>query len=187
MLEASIIEPVEEFDWVSPMVVQEKNQQHEIRICIDLRKLNDACVHDLFPTPFMDEVLENIGCLCLMLNTCRRYQIALNLKKCIFCMPYGILLGHVVYKQGLMVDPAKIAMIVNLEALKNVKQLHATLGYTGYYRKFIKSYAQIITPMEKLLKKDMTFYWDEECQPSMDVLKEKMATAPILVFPESKK
>jgi len=61
MLDARIIEPVEESDWVSPMVVQEKKQKGKIRICIDLRKLNDACVHDLFPTPFTDEVLENVG------------------------------------------------------------------------------------------------------------------------------
>ena len=38
-------------------------------------------------------------------------------------------------------------------------------------------------PMEKLLKKDVTFSWDEECQCSLDVLKEKMVTAPILAFP----
>ena len=61
MLAAGIIEPVEESDWVSPMVVQEKKQKGEIRICVDLRKLNDACVHDPFPTPFTDEVLENVG------------------------------------------------------------------------------------------------------------------------------
>ena len=42
------------------MVVQEKNQGG-IRICVDLRKLNDACLHDPFPTPFTDEVLENVG------------------------------------------------------------------------------------------------------------------------------
>lgn len=36
--------------------------------------------------------------------------------------------------------------------------------------------------MEKLLKKDDTFCWNEECQQSLDVLKEKMVTAPILVF-----
>ena len=41
--------------------------------------------------------------------------------------------------------------------------------------------------MEKLLKKDVTFYCDEECQKSLNVLKEKMVTAPILVFPDWKK
>jgi len=43
------------------MVVQEKKQKGEIRICVDLRKLNYACVHDPFPTPFIDKVLENVG------------------------------------------------------------------------------------------------------------------------------
>lgn len=61
MLAASIIEPVEESDWVSPMVIQEKKQKNEIRICIDLKKLNDACVHDPFPIPFTDEVFDNVG------------------------------------------------------------------------------------------------------------------------------
>lgn len=52
MLEAGIIEQMEEFDWVSPMVVQEKKQKGEIHICVDLRELNDACVHD----PFSDTI-----------------------------------------------------------------------------------------------------------------------------------
>jgi hypothetical protein len=60
MLEAGIIEPVEESEWISPMVVQDK-KTGEIRICVDLRKLNDACLHDPFPTPFTDEVLDNVG------------------------------------------------------------------------------------------------------------------------------
>jgi hypothetical protein len=43
------------------MVVQDNKQGRAIRICVDLRKLNDACLHDPFPTPFTDEVLENVG------------------------------------------------------------------------------------------------------------------------------
>jgi hypothetical protein len=42
------------------MVVQEK-KQGGIRICVDLRKLNDACLHNHFSTPFTDDVLENVG------------------------------------------------------------------------------------------------------------------------------
>lgn len=61
MIAVGIIEPVEELEWVSPMVVQEKKTQGEIRICVDLRKLNYACLNDLFPTPFTDEVLYNVG------------------------------------------------------------------------------------------------------------------------------
>lgn len=47
-----------------------------------------------------------------------------------------------------MVDPVKIVVILNLEALRSVKQLRTTLGHTGYYWKFIKSYAKVTTPME---------------------------------------
>jgi hypothetical protein len=60
MVEVGIIELVEESKWISPMVVQE-NKQGGIRIYVDPRKLNDACLHDPFPTPFTDEVLENVG------------------------------------------------------------------------------------------------------------------------------
>jgi hypothetical protein len=60
MPKAGIIEPLEESEWIRLMVVQEK-KQGRIRICVDLIKLNDACLHDPFPTPFTYEVLENVG------------------------------------------------------------------------------------------------------------------------------
>jgi hypothetical protein len=59
MLEADIIELVKESEWISPMVVNEKKKGRGIRICVNLRKLNVAWLHDPFPTPFTDEVLEN--------------------------------------------------------------------------------------------------------------------------------
>ena len=42
------------------MVVQDK-KMGEVHICVDLRKLNDACMHDPFPTPLTDEMLEGVG------------------------------------------------------------------------------------------------------------------------------
>jgi len=59
MLEAGVIDLVEETKWISPMVVQEK-KQWGIRICVDLIKLNDSFLHDPFPTPFTNEVLDNV-------------------------------------------------------------------------------------------------------------------------------
>ena len=61
MLEAGIIELVEESEWINPIVIQDKKATGEVRICVDLRKLNNSCLHDPFPTPFTDEVLESIG------------------------------------------------------------------------------------------------------------------------------
>jgi hypothetical protein len=60
MMEAGIIELVEESKWISPMVVQDKKLGH-IRIYVDLRKLNDACLHDPYPTLFTDKVSYIVG------------------------------------------------------------------------------------------------------------------------------
>jgi len=60
MLEVGIIEPIEESEWISPMVVQDK-KSGEIIICVYLRKLNDACLHDPFSIPSTDEFLDNVG------------------------------------------------------------------------------------------------------------------------------
>ena len=60
MLDTGIIEPVEESEWISPMVLQDK-KTGKVQICVDLKNLNDACLHDPFSIPFTDEVLEGVG------------------------------------------------------------------------------------------------------------------------------
>lgn len=128
-------------------------------------------------------VNRHVSSLNLMLDTCLKHQKSLNLQKCIFCIPYVMLFGHVVCKKGLMVDPAKIIVIINFETPNNVGHLHTTLGHTRYYRKFIKAYAQITAPTGRLLKKDAMFFWDDDFQKCLDVLKEKMVTVPLIVLP----
>jgi hypothetical protein len=200
MLEAGLIFPVEEAEWVSPIVIQRKKGTEDIRVCVDYKSLNSSCVHDPFPTPFTDEVLEqvagkesysftdgfsgyhqvriveedkrkttfitewgsfaynvmpfglknapavfsriviasfrefihkfievymddwmvysllkeHVALLRLMFDRCRELQISLNLRKCIFCVPHGNLLGHIVCREGVLVDPAKVVVIVNM-------------------------------------------------------------------------
>jgi hypothetical protein len=76
---------------------------------------------------------EHMQALHLMLDRCRQLHISLNLKKCIFCTPFGTLLGHVVCKDGLLVDQAKIVTILDMVAPTSVHELCATLGHTRYY------------------------------------------------------
>jgi hypothetical protein len=98
----------------------------------------------------------------LMLDRCRQCHISSNLNKCIFCTPFGILLGNVVYKHGLLIDPTKIVVILDLQLPTSVKHFRETIGHIGYYKKFIKGYAQITTPMEKLLKKEAKFQCNKD-------------------------
>jgi hypothetical protein len=125
---------------------------------------------------------EHVALLRLMFDKCRELQISLNLGKCIFCVPHGNLLGHIVYQEGVLVDPAKVVVIFNMSPHTSAKQLRSTLGHTGYYCKFIQRHANITAPLENLLKKDETFWWTPKCDKAFETLKEKLIIAPILIF-----
>ena len=93
----------------------------------------------------------------LMLEWCRQIQLSLNIKKCIFLTPIGILLGHIFYREGIKVDFAKIKIILDLKPLMNPKQVRVLLGHTRYYRKFIRHYSDMAYPLEELLTEDQEF------------------------------
>jgi len=54
----------------------------------------------------------------------------------------------------------------------------------GYYRRFVKDFSKIATPLTQLLRKDHKFNWTEEGEASFQELKQKLVTAPILAIPE---
>jgi hypothetical protein len=61
MLAAGLIFLVDEAEWISPIIIQRKKGTNDIRVCVDYMSLNSTCVHDPFPTPFSDEVLDQVA------------------------------------------------------------------------------------------------------------------------------
>jgi hypothetical protein len=55
-----MIFPIDKVEWISFIVIQTKKGTDDIRVCVDYRILNVSCVHDPFPTPFSDEVLDQV-------------------------------------------------------------------------------------------------------------------------------
>ena len=60
ILRASFIYPMPLTEWVSNIVLMKK-KQGPIRVCIDFRDLNRACPKDNFPTPYVDQIINNCG------------------------------------------------------------------------------------------------------------------------------
>ena len=58
LLKAGFIYPVPLTEWVLNIVPVNK-KQGTIRVCIDFRDLNKACPNDNFPTPHIDQIIEN--------------------------------------------------------------------------------------------------------------------------------
>jgi hypothetical protein len=90
-------------------------------------------------------------------------------------------------KEGIAVNPSKVAYVLEWEAPKNVKQIRGFLGMAGYYRRFIEGSSKIAGPMTKLLRKNIPFVWSDECEASFQTLKEKLTTAPVLAITETDK
>lgn len=65
----------------------------------------------------------------------------------------------------------------------NLKQLRGFLGLTGYYRRFIKGYATIASPLTNLLKRD-NFLWNQTAVASFTNLKSAITQAPVLSLPD---
>ena len=67
-------------------------------------------------------------------------------------------LGHVVSKEGIAVDTAKVVSIQDWKVPKNATEVRSFLGLAGYYRKFIKDFAKISAPFDSLDKEESNLH-----------------------------
>ena len=94
-----------------------------------------------------------------------------KLSNCDFWLEAVSLLGHVISRGGVAVDPSKIEAVSKWEAPKSVSEIRSFLGLAGYYRKFVKHFGIIARPLFNLLKKHQSFVWIDETQTAFTLLK----------------
>jgi hypothetical protein len=111
----------------------------------------------------------------------------IGLEKCQFAASSVKYLGHIIDGDGIHVDSDKIKAIAEMKPPSDVKGIRSFLGACGYYRKFIKSYSTIAAPLTELTKKSVPFKWTDKCQHAFDELKNRLTSAPILVYPDYNK
>ena len=127
-----------------------------------------------------EQCLHNLGTI---LQRCKDKNLALNWEKCHFMVTEGIVLGHMIYVEGLEVDEAKVSIIRNLMPPTTVKGIRSFLGHVGFYKRFIRDFSKIARPLCRLLEKDTKFYFDESCQNSFEEIKSRLVEAPIMEKP----
>ena len=92
-------------------------------------------------------------------------------------------LGHIVSEEGIRVYPKKIEVIIEWKPLRNVTGVHSFLGLADYYKRFVKGFSMIASPMTRLLQKNVRFEWSEKCQASFEKLKAFLTETPVLTQP----
>jgi hypothetical protein len=114
----------------------------------------------------------------------REVNLKLNPSKCKFLRKSVLYLGHQISENGILPDPAKIDVVKNYPCPKDEKETKRFVAFANYYRKFIKNFAVIAAPLNKLSKKGVSFLWSEECQKAFDVLKNKLCSPVVLDYPD---
>src|SRR5579884_1184630 len=114
----------------------------------------------------------------------REAGLKLNLEKCNFTRDNLPFLEHIITQDGISPNPSTIQRIQEFPTPTNIKKLRSFLGLAGYYRKFIKGFSQIAAPLFKLLKNDIIFVWTVDQKNAFQTLKEKLTSAPILIYPD---
>ncbi|CAN6679646.1 unnamed protein product [Malus baccata var. baccata] len=174
--------PISDSYWVSPIqvvpkksgVTVVKNAENELvptrirtswRVCIDYRKQNATTRNDHFPLLFIDQMLERLADGYSGYN-----QIVIasdDQENITFTCPFGTF----AYRRM----PFGLC---NAPAIFQIPKMH------GFYRRFIKDFSKISQPLCRLLQKDVTFKFDDECEKAFNHLKGKLTSAPIIVPPD---
>ena len=93
------------------------------------------------------------------------------------------MLGFIVSEKGIEVDPAKVKVIQEMPAPKTEKQVRGFLGRLNYISRFISHMTTTCAPIFKLLRKDQSCDWTEDCHKAFDSIKEYLLEPPILSLP----
>ncbi|KAK7899005.1 hypothetical protein WMY93_019858 [Mugilogobius chulae] len=120
--------------------------------------LDDLLVH-------ADDFTKALTHLTEVFSAIRSSGLRLNPAKCNLLQRETTFLGHVVSAQGL--QPTQ----------------RSFLGLASYYRRFVKNFASIASPLHRLTEKSQPFIWSNSCATAFDQLKTALTVAPILAYP----
>lgn len=173
------------------------------------QRLMTSCFGDLNFTHlliYLDDIIifsksfnEHLERLQLAFDRLREHGLKLKPSKCQLVRKEVQYLGHLVSAEGIRTDPEKINKVKDWERPTNRMEVLQFLGFSGYYRRYVKGYSNMAAPLYRLTsgdprkkkrgtKKspgpDQPFLWTAECEEAFQSLKEKLISAPVLGYPD---
>uniref|UniRef100_A0A8C5M421 Gypsy retrotransposon integrase-like protein 1 n=1 Tax=Leptobrachium leishanense TaxID=445787 RepID=A0A8C5M421_9ANUR len=135
----------------------------------------------LIYSPTLEEHQRNVE---EVLSRLRNHQLYAKLDKCSFNQSRISFLGYILSPGKLEMDPEKVAAIHSWPTPTNKKEVQRFLGFSNFYRKFIRNFSHIVQPLTRLTKNHEKFRWAEDTQKAFLKLKDLFTSAPILEQPD---
>ena len=130
---------------------------------------------------------EHLERLDLALRRLENANLKLKPSKCSFGQRSVTFLGHIISDKGISTDPEKLKRIQTWPQPRNQGDMRTFLGYASYYRKFIKGFAQIVAPLNRLLQKEEAYKWSADCDTAFEAIKQAFSDTVTLSHPNFKK
>lgn len=122
-----------------------------------------------------------------MFDKLLQHQLKMNPLKCASffntLLYSGKFLGFMVCHRGIEIDPTKMKTIIELPPPNNIRELREFQSRIAYIRRFISNLPERCKPFSKLMKKDASFEWDEDCQHAFESIKTYLTKPPVLSSP----
>ena len=167
------------------------------------QRLMESCLGDLhlnWCIIYLDDIIvfsempkEHIERLRGVYSKLVQAGLKLKPKKCEFFKSRISSLGHIVSSSGIKTDCKKVETVKTWAIPKTVTDVRSFLGFTNYYRKFIKDYAKVARPLNALIsgenpsKKKKVIEWNSDCQKAFEELKRLCTSAPVLAYANYKR
>ena len=135
---------------------------------------------------YLDDILvsgesesEHLEILERVLKRLQAHNIRANKAKCTFFTDSVEYLGHRIDAAGLHTTASKVRAVKEAQRPRNIQQLRSFLGLLHYYGKFLHNLADLLHPLNALLRKGQ-WKWTEECERVFQEAKTRLSTAPVL-------
>ena len=111
-------------------------------------------------------------------------QLFVKAEKCEFHRPSVTFLGFVLAEGEIRMDPEKISAVANWTTPCSRREVQRFLGFANFYRKFIRNYSSVASPLHDLTSPHRPFVWSPDCEAAFQGLKRSFTTAPVLALPD---
>ncbi|KAL0180477.1 hypothetical protein M9458_022883 [Cirrhinus mrigala] len=134
---------------------------------------------------YSDSLKSHVSHVRKVLQRLISHHLFAKAEKCEFHQTATTFLGYVVSSEGVAMDDSKVQAVLRWPQPSTLKELQRFLGFSNFYRRFIRNFSTVAAPLTSMVKKGVKrLSWTSAAVQAFKLLKERFTTAPILHHPD---